>query len=475
MRLGFGLSLEQTQKLIMTPELRQAITILQFSAMELSEYIEKELIENPCIEKQEDADKDKSDIDGSEVDKSGRDKSEADKSEIDWQEYFQDKGDSGYHQREVNREPEQFGYENYVSQTPSLQEVLLTQLSLTKLPKKLVPIAEYIIGNIDEHGYLTCTLEEISEHFKTACEQAEQAEQVLQVIQGFDPPGVGARNLVECLLLQADSLDLENELVRVLIKDYLREIAEGKLQKIAKELGVTVKEIQQASDVLKTLDPKPGRKYGNPNDVRYVIPDVVVEKVGGQYIVLVNDTSAPRLSINTTYRRVIAGSTADDETRKFVEGKLNSASWLIKSIEQRRLTLYKVANCLVDLQREFLDKGIRALKPLNLRQVAEIVGVHESTVSRATSNKYIQTPQGVLEMKYFFSSGVDDESGTMISSQSIKREIRDMVEAEDTKKPLSDQRIADMLNEKGLNISRRTVAKYRDEMGLQTAGKRRRY
>ncbi|HEX3030933.1 MAG TPA: RNA polymerase factor sigma-54 [Bacillota bacterium] len=457
MRLGFGLSLEQSQKLIMTPELRQAITILQFSAMELAEYIEKELLENPCLEKQEEHDKDKSDID---------------KSDIDWQEYFRDNSDSGYLNREVNRDAEQFGYENYLSQAPSLQEVLLTQLSLTKLPRNQVPVAEYIIGNIDEHGYLTCTIEEISEQLGIS---PELAEQVLQLVQGFDPPGVGARDLVECLLLQADSLNLENKLLRTIIKDHLIDVADGKLQKIAKDLGACVRDIQEAADILKTLDPKPGRKYGNPHDVRYVIPDVVVEKVESQYVVLVNDTSVPRLGLNTTYRKVLSGSGADEETKKFVEGKLNSASWLIKSIEQRRLTLYKVANCLVDLQKDFLDRGIRHLKPLTLKQVAEIVGVHESTVSRATSNKYIQTPQGVFEMKYFFSSGVDDESGTMVSSQSIKREIRDIVEAEDAKKPLSDQRIADMLNAKGLSISRRTVAKYRDELGIQSASKRRRY
>ena len=467
MRLGFGLSLEQTQKLIMTPELRQAITILQLSAMELAEYIEQELLENPVLEKKEEAEK-------SEHEETTPDESreQEDKFDIDWQEYFQDRSDLGYTQRERVGEPEQFGFENFLSQAPSLQETLLTQLSLTNLSKAECEIGEYIIGNIDEHGYLTCTLEEICTGLDV---QFEQAEKVLNVIQTFDPPGVGARNLVECLLLQVDSLNIENKFLRALIKRYLPDLAEGRLQKIAKDLDATVQDIQEAADILKTLDPKPGRKFGNPHDVRYVIPDVVVERVEGQYIVLVNDTSAPRLGINSTYRSVLSGAQADEETKKFVEGKLNSASWLIKSIEQRRLTLYKVANCLVELQRNFLEHGIRHLKPLNLRQVAEIVGMHESTISRATSNKYIQTPQGVFEMKYFFSSGVDDATGTMISSQSIKRMIRDLIEAEDPKKPLSDQRIGDILVSKGLNISRRTVAKYRDEMGIQAAGKRRRY
>ncbi len=467
MRLGFGLSLEQTQKLIMTPELRQAITILQLSAMELAEYIEQELLENPVLEKKEEAEKGEQ-----EEATADENREREDKFDIDWQEYFQDRSDLGYTQRERGGEPEQFGFENFLSQAPSLQETLLTQLSLTNLSKAERKIGEYIIGNIDEHGYLTCTLEEITTGLDI---QPEQAEKVLNVIQTFDPPGVGARNLVECLLLQVDSLNIENKFLRTLIKHYLPDLAEGRVQKIAKDLDATVQDIQEAADILKTLDPKPGRKFGSPHDVRYVIPDVVVERVEGQYIVLVNDTSAPRLGINSTYRSVLSGAQADEEAKKFVESKLNSASWLIKSIEQRRLTLYKVANCLVELQKDFLEHGIRYLKPLNLKQVAEIVGMHESTISRATSNKYIQTPKGVFEMKYFFSSGVDDVTGTMISSQSIKRMIRDLVEAEDPKKPLSDQRIGDILVSKGLNISRRTVAKYRDEIGIQAAGKRRRY
>ncbi len=467
MRLSFGLSLEQTQKLIMTPELRQAITILQLSSMELTEYIEQELLENPVLEKKEETEK------GEHEEVVPEEKSSMDsKVDIDWQEYFQDRVDVGFTQRERREQPEQFGYENFLSQSPSLHESLLTQLSLTKLTKQEQELGEYIIGNMDEHGYLTCTMEEICTSLEVA---PELAEKVLKVIQSFDPPGVGARNLIECLLLQVDSLNLKNEVLRKIIELYLHDIAAGRVQKIAKELEVSVREVQKAADLLKTLDPKPGRRFGSAHDVRYVVPDVTVEKIDNQYIVLVNDTSTPRLGINPAYRRALYGIQSDEATKKFVENKLNSASWLIKSIEQRRITLYKVANCLVELQRDFLDQGVRYLKPLNLRQVADIVGLHESTISRATSNKYIQTPQGVFEMKFFFTSGVDDTSGTMVSSQSVKRIIRDLVEGEDTKKPLSDQRIADILLGKGINISRRTVAKYRDEIGVQAAVKRRRY
>jgi RNA polymerase sigma-54 factor len=467
MRLGFGLSLEQTQKLIMTPELRLAITILQLSSMDLAEYIEQELLENPVLEQKEEIEKVEPE-DAPPVETTEQE----DKVDIDWQEYFQDRGEQTYVQRERGGEPESFGFESYMSQAPTLQEALMVQLSLTNLSKVEREIGEYIIGNIDEHGYLRCPLEEICSGLDI---KLEQGDKVLRVIHNFDPAGVGARNLIECLLLQVDSLNIDNKYLKSIIQHYLQDLAEGRVQKIAKELETNVKDIQEAADLLKTLDPKPGRKFSNPNEVRYVIPDVVVEMIEGQYIVLVNDTSAPRLGINTTYRSVLSGAQADEEAKKFVENKLNSASWLIKSIEQRRLTLYKVANCLVELQRDFLDHGICKLKPLNLRQVAEIVGMHESTISRATSNKYIQTPRGVFEMKFFFSSGVDDSSGTMISSQSIKHMIRDLLEAENTQKPMSDQRIGDILVSRGINISRRTVAKYRDEMGIPAAGKRRRY
>lgn len=467
MRLGFGLSIEQTQKLIMTPELRQAITILQFSATDLAEYVEKELLENPVLEKKEESEKEAEDAAAPvEV------RPDNGKSEVDWQEYFQDQAESGYTYGDRRDPLEQFGYENFLSQAPSLHEALLTQLILTKVTKAERKIAEYIIGNLNEHGYLTCSLEEVASGLKVAVQQAEKA---LKIVQGFDPPGVGARDLVECLLLQVESLNLDDKLIRPLIQNHLADLAEGRLQKIARDLGAGVREVQEAADILKTLDPKPGRKFGSPHEVRYVTPDVVVEKVEGQYIVLVNDTSAPRLGINTAYRRVLSGRDSDEETKKFVEAKLNSASWLIKSIEQRRITLYKVSNCIVELQKEFLERGVRFLKPLNLKQVAEIVGLHESTVSRATSNKYIQTPQGVFEMKYFFSSGVDGSSGEMVSSQSIKKMLKELVGSENPQKPLSDQQMADVLSGRGINISRRTVAKYRDEMGVPSAGKRRRY
>ncbi|MHB8918644.1 MAG: RNA polymerase factor sigma-54, partial [Desulfocucumaceae bacterium] len=228
--------------------------------------------------------------------------------------------------------------------------------------------------------------------------------------------------------------------------------------------------------IIKTLDPKPGRNFSNPNDTRYIVPDIVLQKVEGEYVILVNDVSMPRIIINNTYRSVLnKDRNSDSKTRRFVESKLNAAAWLLRSIEQRRMTLYKVASCLVELQRDFLERGVKYLKPLNLKKVADIVGLHESTVSRATSNKYIQTPQGVLEMKYFFSSGLVNSAGSATSAESIKRIIQETVAAEDSMNPLNDQKIVEMLKIREIAISRRTVAKYRDEMGIAPIRKRKRY
>ncbi|MDA8227001.1 MAG: RNA polymerase factor sigma-54 [Desulfitobacterium hafniense] len=469
MRMGFRLNIEQTQKLIMTTELRQAITILQFSAVELAEYIEEQLLENPCL-----------DIKEEQPEKEEREELTADeevpvakedKFDMDWQEYFADTSDLGFGGQGQGGDRDEVGYDLFLSQAPTLQEHLNFQLQLADLAKNQYAIGDFIIGNIDDHGYLQVKLEEVAQHCR--CPQQE-AEEVLLVVQGFDPPGVGARNLIECLLLQVAALEIKNPLMEDIIKNHLPELAAGKIQKIAKVLQATLREVQEAVDHLKTLDPKPGRKFSDARDTRYIVPDIVVERVSDEYVVLVNDITVPRLTINRGYKQILAGG-EDGEGRKFVEDKLNAASWLIKSIEQRRLTLYKVAQCIVQFQREFLDYGVKGLKPMTLRQVAEVVELHESTVSRATSNKYIQTPQGVFEMKYFFSSGVGSAGGNMVSSESIKKLMKEMVDGEDSGKPLSDQKMADILNEKGINISRRTVAKYREEIRILAAGKRKRY
>ncbi len=469
MRMGYGLNILQTQKLIMTPELRQAITVLQLSSLELENYVEQQLQENPLLEvREEDTEQDL--IEGKTV--LDEEKPGEREYDIDWQDYFHDSSDLGLSRPEVIREQNEYNYEHFASRAPSLMEHLLFQLGLTKCSERQRNIAEYIIGNINHNGYLNYPVEDIAKHLSVTVEEVLDA---LRLVQSFDPPGVCARNLQECMMLQLSHLGISDPLVREVVQNHLLDLADGKYNRMAQQLGVTVQDIQRVADLIKTLDPKPGRNFSGPGDNRYIVPDIVLNKVDNEYVIIINDVSIPRLTINNTYRSVLNQDKSDNKTRKYVEHKLNAAAWLIKSIEQRRLTLYKVTRCLVDLQRDFLDYGVKYLRPLNLKTVADLVGLHESTVSRATSNKYIQTPQGVYEMKYFFSSGLSNSGGSMVSAESIKKTIQEIVAGEDVKNPLNDQQIADMLGRKGIKISRRTVAKYRDELGIPPIRKRKRY
>lgn len=462
MKMTYGLSLQQTQKLIMTPELRQAITILQLPAIELEEYIEQELLNNPVLELKDEQEEDSKD----------KDKDKAEEPGIpEWLEYFHDSSDVGY----VPPPPkeQELTFENYTAQAPTLHEHLMFQLHLVVRSEEQRRIGAFLIGNIDDRGYLAVDEEEAAGILNVPrC----KVEAVIRTIQSLDPPGVGARNLRECLLLQWESVNGENPLVERIIRHHLDDLGEGRIQRIAEALGVSPGEVQAAADVIRTLDPKPGRKFGHPGDVRYVVPDIIVERVANDYVIIVNDAPIPRLAISSHYRTLLTGDGgADPETRKFLEGKFHSALWLMKSIEQRRLTLYKVMDAIVKRQRAFFDRGVRHLKPMTLREIADMIGMHESTVSRATSNKYVQTPQGVFELKYFFTSGVEKEQGGLISSESIKRIMRDLIAAEDAKNPLSDQALAEKLESQGINISRRTVAKYREEMSVLPSAKRKRY
>ncbi|WP_227762291.1 RNA polymerase factor sigma-54 [Zhaonella formicivorans] len=458
MRMSYGLNLEQTQKLIITPELKQAINILQLSTLELAEYIQQELLENPMLELKEEEEKEQVEP--------------VEEHEIDWQEYFADKSDLG-----LPNGPKEatapHSIENFLTQAPTLLEHLTIQLELLRLSPKEEEIGHFLLGNINGNGYLEIELQEAAE--KCGCELAE-VEKVLALIQGFEPTGVGARDLAECLLLQLRAKEWADPVAEAIIKNHLVDLAEGKWQKIAKALAVSPLEVQAAADLIKTLDPKPGSKYGNSLEPRYIIPDVVVEKVEGEYVVLVNDSSTPRLGVNPVYQALMKREkNYDEETVKFVEQKLNSALWVIKSIEQRRLTLYKVVNCIISFQREFFERGLKALKPLTLKQVADVLGIHESTVSRATAHKYVQTPLGVFELKFFFANGVESSQGTSTSAQSVKATIQELVDSEDPRRPYTDQQLAELLTQRGISISRRTVTKYRDEQGIPAAAKRKRF
>lgn len=475
MQVGYNLNLEQTQKLVMTPGLCQAINVLQLTSMELSTFIERQLEENPLLELREEEVEGEGELDaGTRLREKEKEKQE---NGFNWEEYFEDYPPKDREHR-ANRQDhwldwQENSYDKFLSKAPTLSEHLLSQLNLTKSCPKDRLIGEYLIGNIDNKGYLRVSLTDAAGQLHI---DASDVERMLKIIQSFDPAGIGARNLQECLLIQIKQLDLKNKLLEELVKGHLVDLAKGRLTCIAHKLGVTIREVQETADLLKTLDPKPARNFASVNDTCYIVPDVVLEKVNGEYVILVNDVDVPRISINATYRAALRKDQhIDAGTRRFVESKLNAAVWLIRSIEQRRMTLYKVASCLVELQRGFLDHGIKYLKPLNLKTVAETIGVHESTVSRATSNKYIQTPRGVFEMKCFFSTGLSSTVGAKASAGSTKKLLQEIITAEDKKYPLNDQKIVEQLQQKGIKISRRTVAKYRDELGIPSIQRRKRY
>jgi len=460
MRLVHDIFIEQQQKLLMTPELRQAIAILQMSTMELNEFIRGELEENPFLEERE----------IEETDENTRDDVEEGAWLDEWLELYHDR-DIGLVQKDQKEEK---SFENFLTRVPSLFEHLEFQLRLIKMDPNDFVIGYHLIGNIDSNGYLCVELEEVAQKMGTSTEHVEE---ILQVVHSFHPHGVGARNLAECLLIQLRHYGKESYIARKIIEDHLDDLARGRLNKIASALAISVQQAQEIGDLIRTLDPKPGRQYSSDQEIRYIVPEVFVEKIEGEYIVYVNDLNFPRLVVNHLYESVLRQpENFSEDTRRYLEDKIGSALWLIRSIEQRRITLYKVASCIVEIQKDFLDRGVQHLKPLKLQQVAQLVNVHESTVSRATSNKYMQTPQGLFELKYFFSSGLESShNNEKMSSKSIKHMLEGMIAEEDPTRPLSDEQIAQMFKKKGIRISRRTVAKYRQELGIQSTMSRKRY
>lgn len=460
MKMSFDLNIEQSQKLIMTPQLQQAIQILQFNSLELEKYIREELEKNPVLEET---------IDKEEFPNT---KSEENKiEEINWKEYIGNLSNYGYSKGNYYNEDNELNYENIISKKITLQEHLSLQCSLNLVDKKHVKIGKYIINSIDDSGYFKDSIKNIADYFK---EKESVIEYILKVIQTFDPPGVGARTLEECLLIQLDILNIEDKKIYKLIQNHLLDIASNKYPYIAKELGVDVEKIQKYCDFIKTLEPKPGRRFASSEN-RYIIPDIIVKKVGSEYIISNNDYSSPKLIIRNDYREIINSNDKDSEVNKFLNSQLTSASWLIKSIEQRKQTIYKVCQAIIKRQIDFFEKGKEYLKAMTLKEVADEIGVHESTVSRATNGKYMETPLGTFELKYFFSKGVEMNSGKEISSESVKVMIQDIITKEDCKKPLSDEKIVGKLKNRGINISRRTIAKYREQLGILSSQKRKRY
>ncbi|MBP1932614.1 RNA polymerase factor sigma-54 [Ammoniphilus resinae] len=458
MQIGYGLHQEQTMKLVMTPELRQAITILQLSALDLLEYLNGELNENPVIEPLD-----------LEFNRQEKKQPEDPLSELQWKESIQDRGYEYPHTITRSGESESNTLDWIARNDISLEKHLLEQLSfLRNLPEIIRILSRFLIGNLDENGYLDIQLEETAKQFNVDPEWLEQA---LIVVQGLEPRGVGARNLKECLIIQLEYAGKKDSVAFTIVENYLHELAEGKVSKIAAEMQIKPREVQEAVDYIRTLNPRPGAFY-HQQQARYIIPDVTVKKVNDHYVILVNESVTPRITISKQYEKMMH---LDAETKKYVHNKMNSALWLIKSIEQRRTTIYKVTEAIVQAQIDFFEKGLTYLKPMTLKEIAETVGLHESTISRATNNKYVQTPRGLFELKYFFSSALTTSTGESASSESVKMKLKEFIEKEDRSKPLSDQKLSDMFQQMGITVSRRTVAKYREEINIPSSAKRKRY
>ncbi|HXA16781.1 MAG TPA: RNA polymerase factor sigma-54 [Thermoanaerobaculia bacterium] len=480
MSLEQKLHLKLSQKLIMTPSLQQAIKLLQLSKLELQEVLNQELLENPLLEesadeaKQEDADAEAQEKTQTEEEaKAAEPAPEKEKDsfdEIDYDAYFQDYIEYGYNPR-MGEEHEEFPIENTLTRPPNLTDHLAWQLGMSDASPAIKEIAAFIIGNIDEDGYLRATSEEIA---AAGPYDPADVEKAIASIQSLDPIGVGARDLRECLLLQLEFLEVDNPLVETIVRDHWDLFMQRHFLQISKAIGVDMKTLEGVVEIIKHLDPKPGRKYSNERAI-YVEPDVYIQKVGDEYIIVLNEDGMPKLRINGSYRNMLNSmdSKSDGETVNYIKDKIRSAVWLIKSLDQRQRTIYKVAESIVKHQREFLEKGIDYLRPLVLRDVADDIQMHESTVSRVVSNKYMHTPRGLFLMKYFFHSGIDSDTGEDISSLTVKKKIQGFIDGEDPRKPLSDSKIMKILNDEGINIARRTVAKYRDELNIPSSTDRK--
>jgi RNA polymerase sigma-54 factor len=469
----------QTQRMIMTPMLQQAIGLLQLSRLELVQELRQQIEQNPVLEEELEEVEEPQLAQEQEVPEEGDATSaeDADKGdrleEFDWDNYLQDASD--YRPQIPREEVERFDAEMHLTKPRSLIDHLLFQLHLSTSDPELLRLATLVIGNIDESGYLKESLEELA---AAAAEvPAPRLDDALRLVQSFDPTGVGARDLRECLLLQVESRPDLHPLAKDLITFHLADLDRRNWERLADKLRVDVKAIQEAVESISSLEPKPGRTFGT-EDPRYITPDVYIVKVDDEFLVVLNDDGLPRLRISPYYRTVLANRTGNaKDVREYIESRMRSALWLIRSIEQRQRTLFKVATSLVKFQRDFLESGITALKPLTLKEVAEDISMHESTVSRVTTNKYVQTPQGLFELKYFFHRGVPStQGGDTVSSLKVKDLIHKLLTVEDSGRPLSDQRIVEVLRrDHAIEIARRTVAKYRSQLKIPSSSRRKRY
>ncbi len=474
------LQMKQTQQLVMTPQLQQAIKLLQLSRLELAEMVREEILENPVLDDTATADpSDPVSIDQGDTSPEDRLKRESDREEevrvlsipenlAEWESYLESNQNLPYYIREEMEKP---SFEGLVSRPDTLSEHLEWQLRMTKLSDDETAVGMTIIGNLDGDGYLRGSLSEILAPLGGRALSLGEA--VLDKIQAFDPPGVAARDLKECLMIQLVQLGIDSEINRLLLEEHLETLAKGDFDRVARECDLSREEVQEAYSVIQHLEPKPGRPFGGENPV-YVTPDAHVFKIGDDWTIHLNDDGMPKLRINSYYRELLQrGDKLPKEDKEFLLEKIRSASWLIKSIDQRQRTIYKVVKSILEKQMAFFEKDVRYLKPMVLRDVAEDIDVHESTVSRVTTQKYLSCPHGLFELKFFFNPGIQTLSGEMLASESVRAKIGDIIKVENPAKPMSDQAISDMLRLEGIDIARRTVAKYREAMGLAPSSRRK--
>jgi RNA polymerase sigma-54 factor len=494
MRPGLQQSTGLRQELKINPRLYQAMDLLYMPLLDLQQHLKQELLTNPFLDLVEPEDEEDESPDADEVPEAQdlaepetnaeAEPEKAGDDEVDWEAVLLDGFETGG-QREEHEQRE--WYEPVTVDAKHLSDHLTEQLALIDLSAREAFLADEFVGNIADDGYLACPLEEIQRGVNELLDrEAEERDAevalfteaemlaMLTIIQDLDPPGVGARNLRECLLLQLRAAGLQDSMAYRLVQDAFEELIAHRWSELSKRFGISAHDVQNAADDVAKLDPKPGLRYSAGGD-NYIIPDLVVDKIGQAYHIFLNDGNLPRLKLSRTYQEIARDKKKfDTESKDFIASKLNSAHWMIQAIEQRRQTMLKVMHYIVDRQRDFFERGVQALRPLTLREVAEAVGMHESTVSRVTNEKFVQTPRGVLPLKFFFSSGLSTSDGDDVSARGIKDQIEKLVSGEDTKNPLTDQAIVEILQQTGVQIARRTVAKYRDQLGVLPARMRKR-
>ncbi|MGD9082681.1 MAG: RNA polymerase factor sigma-54 [Desulfobacterales bacterium] len=478
MALELRQQLKLTQQLIMTPQLQMAIKLLQLTRLELLNTINQELEENPTLEEEilegdseEKLDK-QAETNSTEVpDTKEVTIEEKIRDDMDWSSYIDEYNSSGRIHSEIEKK-ESPNFESFVARKQSLRDHLLWQLLMTSPTEDEEKISSIIIGNLDKDGYLDASVEDI---VQMSGVDTEKVEEVLRLLQTFDPIGVCARDLSECLLIQARHLDLDDTIVAQIIKEHLNHLENKNYRAIAKSLKISIEDIITAIKVIKSLEPRPGRQFTD-EEPQYINPDVFVYKIEDEFIIWVNDDGMPRLHVNNFYKNAIRdGKHFSSEEKEYIQEKIRSATWLIRSIHQRQKTIYRVMESILKFQRDFFEKGITHLKPLVLKDVAEDIGMHESTISRVTTNKYAHTPRGIFELKYFFNSSIQRFHGEAIASASVQDKIKQIIENENPKKPYSDDKISQLLKEENISIARRTVAKYREIMRVLPSNKRKQF